>query len=246
MRWLVGVPVYNEALYIKGVLAEVRRYCERIFVVNDGSTDGTGEILAGMSDVVVHTHETNEGYGQSMLDIFDYARSQEYDWLVTLDADEQHEPRTIRDFMRAAAENHVDILSGSRYTQHSLHEGAAPDDRRWINCQITRLLNDLTGYDLTDAFCGYKAYRVSSLDRLDLAERGYSLPLQLWIQAARAGLTVKEIPVKLIYKDPSRHFGGELDDPDRRLRYYLETIGREIGRQLSPVCDGRRPECCCR
>jgi len=246
VRWLVGVPVHNEAPYIERVLSEVRRHADHILVVNDGSSDGTGGILARIGGLVVRTHEENEGYGQSMLDIFGYARAEGYDWLVTLDADEQHEPRTIRDFMRVAGENHVDVISGSRYMEHSLHEGAAPDDRRWINCQITQLLNELTGYDLTDAFCGYKAYRVASLAKLDLSEAGYSLPLQFWIQSARAGLTVKEIPVKLIYKDPGRRFGGDLDDPGRRLRYYLETIGREIGRHLEPICDGHKPECCCR
>jgi dolichol-phosphate mannosyltransferase len=246
MRLLVGVPVYNEEKYIERVLAEVRRYADNIFIVNDGSTDRTGELLAATSGITVHTHERNEGYGQSLLDIFDHARAAGYDWLVTLDADEQHEPRTIAEFRRLAEENHVDIISGSRYMEHSLHEGAAPSDRRWINCQITQLLRDLTGYEITDAFCGYKAYRVAALGRLQLHEAGYSMPLQLWIQAARAGLTVKELPVKLIYKDPDRRFGGGLDDAERRLRYYLDTIGREIGRHLGPSCDGRTGSCACR
>jgi len=246
MRLMVGVPVYNEEPYIERVLGDVKRYCEDIFVVDDGSTDATGRILAGVAGIRVHTHGVNEGYGQSLLDIFDHARAERYDWVVTLDADEQHEPKTIREFARVAAEDGADIVSGSRYTEHSLREGTAPDERRWINCQITRLVNDLTGYELTDAFCGYKAYRVASLARLRLRETGYSMPLELWIQAARAGLRVTEIPVTLIYKDPSRHFGGDLDDADRRLAYYLETIGREVGRRLTPLCDGHRAECCCR
>ena len=246
MRLMVGVPVYNEEPYIERVLDDVKCYCEDIFVVNDGSTDGTGRILADTPGLRVHTHEANEGYGRSLLDIFGRAQAQGYDWVVTLDADEQHEPKTIQQFARMAREDGADIVSGSRYTEHSLREGTAPDDRRWINCQITQLINDLTGYELTDAFCGYKAYRVEGLARLHLTEAGYSMPLQLWIQAARAGLRVKEIPVKLIYKDPNRRFGGDLDDAARRLNYYLETIGHEVGRRLEPLCDGHRAECCCR
>lgn len=246
MRLLVGVPVFNEEPYIKRVLGEVRRYCQEIFVVNDGSTDGTAEVLAAIEGITVHTHETNRGYGQSLIDIFDYAMALKYDWLVTLDADEQHEPKTIDDFVRVAGEDGADIVSGSRYLEHSLREGTAPSDRRWINCQVTQLLRDLTGYDLTDSFCGYKAYRVDGLRRMPLTETGYSMPLQVWIQAARAGLRVREIPVKLIYMDPNRRFGGDLDDAQRRLRYYLETLGREIGRRVEPLCDGQRAECCCR
>lgn len=247
MKLLTGVPVYNEEQYIERVLTEVGRYCSDIFVVNDGSTDGTAARLARFDGrIAVHTHEANEGYGSSLIDIFDHATSHDYQWLITLDADEQHEPRTILDFVRVAEEDQADIVSGSRYLEHSLHEGKAPDDRRWINCQITELLRLLTPYRLTDSFCGYKAYRVDGLRKLHLVEGGYSMPLQLWIQAARAGLRVVEIPVKLIYKDPNRRFGGDLDDAERRLRYYLDTIGREIGRTLDPICDGHKVECPCR
>ncbi len=246
MHWLVGVPVYNEAPYVERVLEGVRRYPGDLLVVDDGSTDETGEILARMDDVTVHTHEKNEGYGRSLVEIFEYAMNGGYNWVITLDADEQHEPATIADFQAVAAEERVDIISGSRYVVHSLHEGAAPNDRRWINCQITELLRDLTGYELTDAFCGFKAYRVEGLRKLSLSEPGYSLPLQVWIQAARAGLSVREVPIKLIYKDPNRRFGGALDDADRRLRYYLDTLGEEIGRHVEPICDGKRPGCRCR
>ena len=245
MQLLIGVPVHNEERHIDAVLAEIRRYGGDIFVVDDGSTDGTPARLAAMAGIEVHSHRVNEGYGQSIIDIFDRAMSGGYDWVITLDADEQHEPSSIREFVRVAAEDDADIISGSRYLRQSLHEGAAPDERRWINCQLTCLLNELTGYGLTDSFCGFKAYRVEDLGKLHLTEKGYSMPLQLWIQAWRAGLLVREIPIKLIYKDPNRRFGGGLDDARRRLRYYLDTIGRELGRHLEPVCDGRRPECPC-
>ncbi len=72
------------------------------------------------------------------------------------------------------------------------------------------------------------------------------MPLQLWLQAAKKGLTMREIPVSLIYGDASRGFGSGLDDPGARLSYYLDVIARE--RQAQPpdeVCDlCRRPlEC---
>ena len=219
MRVLIGVPVYNEEQYIERVLGEIKRYCRNVFVVNDGSTDATAARLAACDgDIVVHTHQVNEGYGQSLMDIFDHAVEQRYDWVITLDADEQHEPSTIGEFVRVAEADEADIISGSRYLDHTLHEGTAPDQRRWINCQITEVLRHLTPYALTDSFCGFKAYRVEALRELSLTETGYSMPLQLWIQAARADLRVVEIPVRLIYKDPNRTFGGDLDDAERRPR----------------------------
>ena len=67
----------------------------------------------------------------------------------------------------------------------------------------------ILGYD--DSFCGFKAHRVSAMRRLRLTEPGYAFPLQLWPQVAVAKLRVTEIPVRLIYNDPNRHFGGSLD-----------------------------------
>jgi dolichol-phosphate mannosyltransferase len=92
---------------------------------------------------------------------------------------------------------------------------------------VTEEVNAITGFGLTDAFCGFKAYSVKALKLLELRESGYSMPLQLWIQARFFGLRVVERAVSRIYDDPTRRFGGGLDDPDTRLAYYLETIAKE-------------------
>ncbi len=132
--------------------------------------------------------------------------------------------------MEAAVRGHLDIVPGSRYLVRHPSDTAAPSDRRRINGQVTQMLNDRLGFDLTDAFCGFKAFRVSALARLDLTETGYAFPLQFWVQAARHGLRVGELPVRLIYNDPTRHFGGDLDDPAARLRHYLDVFEKELAR----------------
>jgi dolichol-phosphate mannosyltransferase len=88
---------------------------------------------------------------------------------------------------------------------------------------------------LTDAFCGFKAYRVESLQKLDLTEQGYAMPLELWVQAAHAGLKIVEVAVPLIYLDEKRSFGGSLDDAERRLAHYREVIGRATQRVARPA-----------
>jgi len=85
---------------------------------------------------------------------------------------------------------------------------------------------------------GFKAYRVGATRNLTLSVDGYDFPLQFWVQAAANGLRVREIPVRRIYKDLNRTFGGDLDDPERRLRVYRETMHRELHRcrrRLSPA-----------
>jgi hypothetical protein len=66
------------------------------------------------------------------------------------------------------------------------------------------------------------------LSSINITVPGYAMPMQFWVQVARAGLRVWELPVRLIYNDPTRHFGGLLDDPGARLQHYLEVFEREL------------------
>ncbi len=203
-RCLTALPVYNEARHVCQVLDEVARHAGDVLVVDDGSDDGTRELLARRNDITVLRHPTNRGYGAALHTAFNYAAGQGYDVLVTIDCDGQHEPQRIAD-LAAACTGDVDIVSGSRYlATNEVQSGAAPVDRRLINQTITHELNECLGHELTDAFCGFKAYRVSALERLDLTEPGYAMPLELWVQAAYQGLRVVEVPVPLIYLDEER------------------------------------------
>ena len=73
---------------------------------------------------------------------------------------------------------------------------------------------------------------MAALRELDITVPGYAMPLQLWVQAARLGLRVREVPVQLIYKDPNRSFGAALDDPDARLLYYYDVLIHELARPI--------------
>ncbi|MFQ5491153.1 MAG: glycosyltransferase family 2 protein [Phycisphaerae bacterium] len=235
-RFLLAIPVYNEAPYVRSVLAEVRRYVRDILVVDDGSTDATPAVLAGHSGLEVIRHAANQGYGQSLSDAFAYAISAGYDWLITLDCDEQHEPSFIPAFMRAARADEADIISGSRYLEALDGNSSPPEDRRRINAAMTQLLNQRLGLGITDAFCGFKAYRVTALTKLSITEAGYAMPLQMWVQIQRAGLRIQELPVKLIYTDATRLFGGPLDDPETRYQHYLQVLEAELARPCAEAC----------
>jgi dolichol-phosphate mannosyltransferase len=228
MRTLIAIPVYNEEAHLERVLADMVKYSPEILAVNDGSTDRSAAILDAHPFVEVHHHETNEGYGQSLIDAFAIAIHRRFDWIITLDADEQHDPAAIDMFLEAARGCDCDVVSGSRYLPGSSRETPVPEERRSINVLVSEILARVTPYRLTDAFCGFKAYRVAALERLHLAEKGYAMPLEFWVQAARCGLRVREVPVKLVYVDPSRTFRGGLDDPRVRLRYYLQVLDREV------------------
>ncbi len=222
MKFLTAVPVYNEERSVEGVLDEVRRTSPHILVVNDGSTDRTPELLARQPGVEVVTHPKNRGYGAALMSAFEHALAHDYDVLVTMDCDGQHEPGRIPVLLEAIHD--ADIVSGSRYLRDFHQDAAAPQDRRRINQEITAELNARHGLHLTDAFCGFKAYRREALQKLHITEPGWGMPLQLWVQAARAGLRIKEIGVPRLYLDPNRAFGGMLDDASERLAYYRRVI----------------------
>ena len=230
LKSLTALPVFNEVQYVDEVLDQVKQYSEHVLVVDDGSTDGTAEKLASRSDVTVVCHEENQGYGAALRTAFQYASDNGFEIVVTIDCDGQHEPQRIPLFVQACQD--VDIVSGSRYLKVFDGDSVPPETRHAINMQVAAEIQRRLGIRLTDAFCGFKAYRVSALNKLDLAENGYAMPLELWAQAAANKLDIIELPVPLIYLDESRSFGGVLDDAHTRLEYYHLVLDRSISAAL--------------
>ena len=244
--FLTALPVFNEEAHIQEVLAEVRRHARDILVVDDGSTDATPELLARIPGLHVVRHETNQGYGAALKTAFEFAIRHKYDVLVTIDCDGQHEPSLIQALVACVYPDEgepVDIVSGSRYLKRFPGDSVPPEDRRRINAQITEWLNRELGLNLTDAFCGFKAYRTFGLEKLHITELGYAMPLQVWVQAAEQGLRIVEFPIPLIYLEEERSFGGALDDADRRMAYYRRVLERELAavRRRSAAARAARP-----
>jgi dolichol-phosphate mannosyltransferase len=223
-HFLTALPVYNEAAHVGGVLDEVLRHASDVLVVDDGSTDGTAELLAARRDVRVVSHARNAGYGAALATAFRETLAGPWDGLVTIDCDGQHQPRLIPEFVAAAAQ--ADIVSGSRYLRRFPGDSRPPAARRRINMEVTAELNARLGLGLTDAFCGFKAYSRRALEALHVTETGYAMPLEVWVQAAAAGLRIVELPVPLVYLDLARSFGGALDDAATRLAYYRGVLDR--------------------
>lgn len=226
--WLAALPVYNEADYVNDILDQVVQFADHVLVVDDGSTDGTGALLERRDDVTVIRHDTNQGYGAALQTAFDYTKENGFDGVVTLDCDGQHQPKRIPAFIDMAKT--ADIVSGSRYLHYFEGDDAPPEERMFINRRITADLNRRLGLELSDSFCGFKAYRTEALRHFEITDTGYAMPLQLWVQAAEAGLRIVEMAVPLIYLDLERSFGGALDHAETRLKHYNQVIDKEIAR----------------
>jgi len=236
-RALIIIPLFNEAATLGRVLDEVRRAVPSadVLAVDDGSTDASPEILASRGDVRTVRHAGNAGYGASLITGFRYALDGGYPVAVTIDCDEQHEPARVPDFL--AAVEQADIVSGSRYLDPGMPGDPPPADRWELNREFTEALRAITGYAITDAWCGFKAYRGDALRHFSLAEPSYGLPIQVWIQAAYHRLIVRELAVARIYKNPARAFWGGLDDVQTRRAYYRRILEDEVARWLPEKLD---------
>ena len=115
LRDLTALPVFNEERHVVDVISEVRKYSTDILLVDDGSSDKTPEILKTLRDVSVVRHQQNQGYGAALRTAFTFALSGQYDVLVTIDCDGQHQPALIPE-LAAAVFNQDDRPADIEYT----------------------------------------------------------------------------------------------------------------------------------
>ena len=108
------IPAYNEESHIESLIQSARNYVDQIVVCDDGSTDDTASI-AKKSGAVVISHKTNQGYGAAIISLFEYARNNNAQIMITLDGDGQHDPKQIPLLLDTLTRHNVDVVIGSRF-----------------------------------------------------------------------------------------------------------------------------------
>ena len=205
MNALVLIPTYNERqnlpLIVDGVLAHAGT---RVLVIDDGSPDGTGDVAdrlaiehAGRVSVM---HRTGlRGLGRSYLDGFRAALQTEVDFVCQMDADLSHDPQFLPAIIAAAASG-AGLVIGSRYLEGGRVENW-PLHRKMLSAFANTYIRSVTGLSVRDCTSGYRCWRREALAQVPLdaiASDGYSFLVEVTFHAARAGLTIAEVPIVFV------------------------------------------------
>jgi glycosyltransferase involved in cell wall biosynthesis len=184
------IPAYNAQNTIGPVLEKVCSLGLDTLVVNDGSTDGTSAVVQSYG-VKLLEHSKNLGKGASLRTGFQYILEKNYELVITLDADGQHDPLEIPLLLKAFDRVEPDLLIGSR----TLEFGQMPFLRRFWNRLGVRAVSRLCHADITDSQSGFRVIRTELLRRISLTTKGFDTELELLIKACKKGFRVLSIPI---------------------------------------------------
>ena len=197
------IPAYQAAESIAAVIRGIRRAAPELLVVviDDGSTDGTfaAAVNAGADHVV--RHPENRGKGASLVHGFAclLALTPPPDIVVTMDADDQHDPERLPALLAAMAS--ADLVVGNRRRRGT----AMPVHRRLGNAFSSRAISWCAGTPIADAQCGFRGIRRTLLERVPHLGDRYEAETAFLIRAARAGAIIGQIEIPTRYGPPS-HF----------------------------------------
>ena len=199
---LACIPAYNEELQIERLVNSASNHVDSVIVCDDGSTDNTASI-AKKAGAIVISHKTNKGYGAAIISLFDYARKNNAEIMVTLDGDGQHDPDQIPLLINTITQHNVDVVIGSRLLNQNTE---APGYRKRGIKIITSAANYGTDLKISDSQSGFRAYSKNAIDAIHPTEEGMSVSTEILLKISNKGLSLAEIPITISYDgDTSEH-----------------------------------------
>lgn len=189
------IPAFNEATRIAAVVRGAQPYVDSVIVVDDGSDDGTGDVARTVGARVLR-HRENCGAGAATMTGIEAARRLGATVVITLDADEQHDPADIPAILRAL-ETGIDVVFTNRFAQRN----TIPLIRRIFNGigNIVTLL--ATGLWVSDSQNGYKAFGPRAVHDMNLQMTGFEFCTEIVRECVQHKWTYTEVPVKVIYSE---------------------------------------------
>jgi len=209
MKVAILIPAYNEEKKIRATLRSLDWPKKDIIVVDDGSRDRTFDI-AKEEGVTAFKHERNFGKGKAHRTGFAYVVQNDYDYVITMDADGQHNPNEIPDFIRAIKEGKGDIIIGTR--KPSIKN--MPPMRLLINLLTSLVVSLECVTRVRDSQSGFRIIKREVLENVPLKTNNFQTESEIIINAGRRGYKIGAIPIKIIYKG----------DESSKVNPFIDTI----------------------
>ena len=222
----VAIPVFNNKDTVRAVALACRDELPNVLVVDDGSTDTDVAALFKGTDIVVLKHDRNQGKGRAILTALRHVREHGARYMITIDADGQHDPRDIRKFLPVLADQSQVLVIGTRCIDAPNRPGSSRFGMRfsdfWLRLE--------TGVAMKDTQSGFRAYPVAYVSQLSLSGNAYDFEVDVLAKAAWAGLTIKSVDIGVTYAPKDErisHFRPFLDNL-RIAHRHVALVGRRL------------------
>ncbi len=213
------IPAYNCERTIGELVRRTKKYADHVIVVDDGSRDRTSAVAKRAGAKVVRLKE-NVGKATALRYGTTHVND---DILVFLDGDLQHLPEEIPRLINALKT--ADVVVGSRFLES---HASMPVHRRFTNRSVTTLTGILTGYNLTDAQSGFRAFGKEAINKLKWEGERYNIEIQTIFEARRHNLKIAEVPISTVYGSEKSYL-----EPVKHTVTLVKIIGGETLRKLS-------------
>lgn len=209
------IPAHNEGKRIADVIYKTKHFVDTVIVVDDGSTDNTADVAKQFGgNVVVLSQGINLGKGASLKTGCLAARRLKADAVVCLDADGQHNPEVIPQFIEALSQQHVDVVFGRRTFNDNM-----PFMMLFGNHVLSTVIKRLFHVVIHDTQSGYRAFTMVAFEKLYWESSGYEAETEMIVRMSEHRLKYAEVPIETIYHD--HYKGTTVLDGIRILLYIL-------------------------
>lgn len=221
MKWSIIIPAYNAGKYLPELFSEIAKFStlDKVVVINDGSSDNTIKVCED-NNIALVSHKKNKGKGAALRTGFEFCLEKGDDFVITMDADGQHSPEFIPDFIKKYEETRKDIIIGNRLADTS----NMPRDRVFSNKTTTFLLSLISGQKLYDSQSGYRLISCKVLQNIDTISDKFDMESEQLVKASRAGYRIDQIPIKTIYDDEGSSSIHRFKDTYRFIKMFFRLI----------------------
>lgn len=216
MRIWVIVPAYNEAGHLKQFLPKIKEKDLSVLAIDDGSADETYLAAKKHADIVIK-NQKNFGKGLSLRKGIDYLTENKYfDYLITMDADGQHNPDDLDKFIKEAKEKSAFVIGNRMGNPKNM-----PKTRVITNSFMSWLISKIAGQKIPDSQCGYRLIKREVIEKLTMSTKKFEIETEMLINISKLGYKIKSIPIESIYHKNVSSKIKPISDTFRFIKFIL-------------------------